>query len=77
LFLLLECFLFFDEGFDPLIFSQKEGFYLYSRSFNLSFGPVDVWFECSPPWEAENESVFSQISDIEPLSFLLVSKSDH
>jgi hypothetical protein len=59
LLLLLELFLFFDVVSDPLVFSKEKGFYLYHRSFDFPFDPVDVGLESSSPGKTKNESVFS------------------
>jgi hypothetical protein len=77
LFLLLERFLFFDKVPDSLVLSKKKGFDLYLWSFDPSFNPVDVGFESSSPGKTKDKSVFSQVSDIEPLSFFFIPQGDH
>jgi hypothetical protein len=66
-----------DEVSDLLIPSVQEGFCEDFGSFELRVLPVDFWGEGSTPGVAKDKAIFSEVGDIESLSFFLVSSYDH
>ena len=52
---------------------MSDGFDSDLGAFKLVVGPIDIWIESSEPGVSKDEVVFSDVSNVESLSELLLS----